>query len=156
MKISLETLEDDIEDEIIANTTESVEISSQDNEDDIVTEDAITTVNETDESVTATIETSNNNEVAEVTDVIESAELVETEEVCAEPADNAENNKSLEQAKYLLQVIVETEKLLTEAIDAENYEDAAVYQEKVEEITQLFQTQLLDLKLSEDEVRKML
>jgi hypothetical protein len=155
-----DSLDDDgIEDEVIVNTTTSVEISSKDNEDNIITEDTTAIINESDECIPAAIETINekgtevtaaSNEVDDTVEaVVESAEAVE-------PAEPAENNQSLEQAKYLLQVIAETEKLLTEASDAENYEDAAVYQEKLEEITQLLQTQLIDLKLTEDEVRKML
>lgn len=141
-----ETLEDDgLDEEIVDSVVFEPAEKSDSNNDNIGIESV-----DVDEvaCIEATSETSNE-EVAVV--VVESTESDEQS-----TSELEENNQALEQAKYLLQVIAETEKLLQQASDAENYEDAAVFQDKLEEMTQLLQTQLIDLRLTEDDVRKMI
>lgn len=144
-----ESLEDDGLDEEIVVVFEPVE-NLDSNNDNTGIENVDVDVDEV-VCIEATSETSNE-EIAVV--LVESADSAESDEQSTSELE--ENNQALEQAKYLLQVIASTEKLLTEASDAENYEDAAVYQDKLEEMTQLLQTQLIELRLTEDDLRKMI
>jgi len=100
-------------------------------------------------AVDIVIEDNKNNNVETI---IEESEILDTTKESTPDV----NEQDLEQAKYLLQVIGETEKLLSAASEAENYEDAAIYQEKLEELLPMFEKELVKIKLTEGDVRKLL
>jgi len=143
-----DSLEDDgVDEDVDAKVAETVDDSNDKIDAEVIATDRNETAVEVEDCVPAITETYI--EETAVSDTTSVPEPVESDE-------SIENSQALEQAKYLIQVIAETEKLLSEVIITENYEDAAVYQEKLEEITQLLQTQLIALRLTEDDVRKMM
>jgi len=149
---SLEDIDDDEDDEDNDNAADTnVGNVTTTNNDIVESNDIIPT---TDVVIEDNNNSNNNNDIDNVVETnidVDESETLDTNESAP-----ATNDQDLEQAKYLLQVITETEKLLTTASESEQYEDAAIYQEKLEELLPMLQEELIKIKLTEEDVRKLL